>query len=72
MNGTRLSLGFGLGLGLDVNHHHRRRRRRRHHHHHTTTTTHAAGCNAKVLKGGLVDAKAMLKRLKEMEDDDGE
>uniref|UniRef100_A0A7S0EK96 SP-RING-type domain-containing protein n=1 Tax=Phaeocystis antarctica TaxID=33657 RepID=A0A7S0EK96_9EUKA len=27
------------------------------------------GCNAKVLKGGLVEAKEMLKKIKEMEDD---
>ena len=39
----------------------------------TTTTTHAAGCSAKVVKAvGFVDAKAMLKKIKEMEDDDGE
>ena len=39
----------------------------------TTTTTHAAGCSAKVVKAvGFVDAKAMLKKIKEMEEDDGE
>ena len=39
----------------------------------TTTTTHAAGCSAKVVKTvGFVDAKAMLKKIKEMEEDDGE
>ena len=42
-------------------------------HHHTPPTTHAAGCSAKVLKAvGFVDAKAMLKKIKELEDDDGE